>query len=129
MAKHSGECGRRLCEALYRPGRKQVFPNSQVKLTMARQGRVIWETALEKTARQFPTVKKVEICAVGDALSIGSWVSHFRKAGNNSAHHLRLNAENSGVARRNRSLARRLFLPLTARQTMMTVLLRKRFPG
>jgi len=95
---------------------------------MARQGRVFFATALEKAAGPVPD-KKVEICAVGDALPIHSWSSHFRKAGNNSAHDLRLNAENSGVAQRNRNLARRLFLPLTARQTIMTLLLRKRFPG
>lgn len=31
-------------------------------------GPAIFAQAIEKTARQFPTVKKVEICAVGDTL-------------------------------------------------------------
>jgi spore germination protein GerM len=32
------------------------------------QGPMIFAEAIEKTARQFPTVKKVEICAVGETL-------------------------------------------------------------
>jgi hypothetical protein len=32
------------------------------------QGPFVFEKAIERTARQFPTVKRVEICAVGDSL-------------------------------------------------------------
>jgi hypothetical protein len=32
------------------------------------QGPMIFAQAIEKTARQFPTVKKVQVCAVGDTL-------------------------------------------------------------
>jgi len=32
------------------------------------QGPIIFAAAIERTARQFPTVKKVEICAVGPTM-------------------------------------------------------------
>lgn len=42
-------------------------------------GPAIFAEAIEKTARQFPTVKKVEICAVGETLIDGQPEKPFPK--------------------------------------------------